>query len=149
MATIRPETFKWHSVLQFWTCLTGNQLCFPFDKAARVVNYWIHEQKKQFHAVGVEPEPEAISDLAYALDSQTRVHIYDKAPSTLPETGTEEGTLSIVSDAAGEEISSTQKTTTAAVSHSVIGYEGEVRGILYTFTDAHLLVSGKGYYGDT
>ena len=69
------------------------------------MGYWIHEQKKRFYAVGVEREPEEISDLADALDSQLRVHNYDEAPSTFPESGTEEETLSIVNDAAGEEIS--------------------------------------------
>ena len=81
------------------------QLCFQFNKAAVVVVYLIHEQNKRFYAVDVEPEPEEISDLADALDSQLRVHDYDEAPSTLPECGTEEETLSIVNDAAGEEIS--------------------------------------------
>ena len=46
-------------------------------------------------------------------------------------------------------ISWSQKTITTAVSHSVLGHEGEVRQVLYTSTDAHLLVSGKGYYEDT
>ena len=125
------------------------RLRFPFDNAAGVVGYWIHKQKKRFYAVGVEPEPEEISDLSDALDSQLRVHDDDEAPSTLLESGTEEETLSIANDATGEEISWTQKTITAAVSHSVLGHEGEVRQVLYTSTDAHLLVSGKGYYGDT
>lgn len=63
-------------------------------------------QKKRFYAVGVEPEPEEISDLADGLDSQLRVHDDDdEAPSTLLESGTEEETLSIVNDATGEEIS--------------------------------------------
>ena len=99
--------------------------------------------------MGVEPEPEEISDLADALDSQLRVHDDDEAPSTLLESGTEEETLSIVNDATGEEISWAQKTITAAVSHSVLGHEGAVRQVLYASTDAHLLASGKGYYGDT
>lgn len=125
------------------------QLRFPFDNAAGVVGYWIYKQKERFYAVGVEPEPDEISDLADALDSQLRVHDDDEAPSTLLESGTEEETLSIVNDATGEEISWTQKTITAAVSHSVLGHEGEVRQVLYTSTDARLLVSDKGYHGDT
>ena len=113
------------------------------------MGYWIHKQKKRFYAVGVEREPEEISDLADALDSQIRVQDDDEAPSILLESGTEDETLSIVNDATGEEISWTQKTITAVVSHSVLGHEEEVRQIFYTSTDAHLLVSGKGYYGDT
>lgn len=35
------------------------------------------------------------------------------------------------------------------MSYSVLGHEGEVRQFLYRSTDAYLLVSGKGYYGDT
>ena len=96
----------------------------------------------------VEPEPEEISDLGDALDSQLRVHDHDEAPSTLLKSGIDEETLSIVNDAIGEEISWTQKTT-AAVRHSVLGYKGEVPQVLDTSTDAHLLVSGNGYYGDT
>lgn len=48
-----------------------------------------------------------------------------------------------MNDVTGEEISWIQKTITAAVSH-----EGKVRQVLYISTDAHLLVSGKGHYGD-
>ncbi len=55
--------------------------------------------------MGVEPEPEEISDLVDVLDSQLRVHDDDEAPSTLLESGIEEETLSIVNDATGEEIS--------------------------------------------
>ena len=72
----------------------------------------------------------------------------DEAPLVLLESGTEEETLLIVNDAAGEEISWTQKTITAAVSHSVLGHEGETTSF-FTSTDAHLLVSSKGYYEDT
>lgn len=125
------------------------QLIFPIYKAAGVVGYWIHKQKKSFYAVGVEPELEEIPDLADALDSQLRAHDNDEAPSTLLESGTEEDILSIVNDAAGEEIAWAQKTITAAMSHTVLGHEGEVRQVLYTSTDAHLLVSRKGYYGET
>ena len=85
--------------------LDGYSLCFPFKKAAGVVGYWIHEQKEQFYAVGAEPEPEEISDLADTLGPQLRVHDNDEAPSTLPESVTEEEIFSIVNDAAGEEIS--------------------------------------------
>ena len=56
------------------------QIHFPFDNAAGVVSYWIHKQKKRFYAVCVEPEPEEISDLADALDSQLRVHNDDEVP---------------------------------------------------------------------
>lgn len=73
----------------------------------------------------------------------------DEAHSTLLESGTGEETLSIANDAISEEIPWTQKTITAAVSHSALGYEEEVRQVLYIITDAHLLVSDKGYYGDT
>ena len=55
-------------------------LRFPFDNAAGVVGYWIHEQKKRFYAAGVEPEPEEISDLTDALDSQLRGHVDDETP---------------------------------------------------------------------
>ena len=77
------------------------------------------------------------------------MHDNYEAPSTLLESGTEEEILSIVNDATGEQISWTLKTITAAVTHSVLDYEGEVQQVLYTSTDAHLLVSGKGYYGET
>ena len=77
------------------------------------------------------------------------MHDDDEAHSTQLKSGTEEEIRSIVNDARGEEISWTQKTLTAAKSHSVLGHEGEVRQVLFTSTNAHLLVFGKGYYGDT
>ena len=35
------------------------------------------------------------------------------------------------------------------MSYSVLDHDGEVRQVLQISTDAHLLVSDKGYYGDT
>ena len=77
------------------------------------------------------------------------MHDDDKAPSTLLKSGTEEETLLIINNTTGKEISWAQKTITAVVSYSILGHKGEVRQVLYTSTDAYLLVSGKGYCRDT
>jgi hypothetical protein len=83
------------------------EISFLFDETTGRTAYWIHQEKKRFFVVGVEPEPDEVSVLAEALGSQLDVG-EDGEPPTLLKDGTEEKTFSF-QGAAGEIISWTQR----------------------------------------
>ena len=123
------------------------QIRFPFDTTTGRVAYWIHKEKKRFFTVGAEPDPEEVSELAEALESQLDIGSGDE-PLILLESGTEERRISIQIEG-DEDISWTEKTIDTAVSNSVLGEEKEVRRFLATSADAEILVMGKDGHGNT